>query len=273
MRFDLSTARRLVLKSLAGEAATRSFSIDNVESSVAHFYAQESGWTKPPGSDWRVALGPDGPGLVNEAIWDFIVQRVISFAYPNNLCLTVFGREVVRQQRWLPYDPDGYLLEFGRRAPRLFGLCQLYVAEALNCFRTGCFIAACVMVGAASEAAMNDLFQQLAGAMKASGKMPEVDAYERRLNKEPSFYNRYELFRNHFDHVRSKLPAKLTDDFDGQLVGVFHLIRQYRNEAGHPTGTAIEREAAFRNLALFVDYCRRIEEIGDWMRTNPDKLT
>jgi hypothetical protein len=253
--------------------ATRNIAVANIVTEVGHLYARERGHDTPgPSGDWRSALGSEGPIFVYEVVWDLIVQRVLTFVTDNGLALTAFGREVVREQSWSPYDPDGYLRELKSQASRLFDVCQLYVAEALSCFRGGSYIAASVMLGAASEAAMLDLFQQLATAMRA-GKMPEVDDYERKLSKEFSFYKRYELFMRHFGGVRPKLPGALTDDLDGQMVGVFHLIRQYRNEAGHPTGTAVERMAAFRNLTLFAYFCKRIEEIGNWLLANPEKLT
>ena len=223
------------------------------------------------------AVTTEEKSKVHEVIWDLIVQRVLTVESGGTsswafLRLTEFGKEIVNEQRWSPYDPDGYLKALQGQAPRVFDLCLLYVGEALNCFRGGSYIATCVMLGAASEAAMVDFFQQLADAMRANGRMPEVETYERRLGKETSFYKRYELFSRYFGEVRAKIPLKFTDDLDGQLVGVFHLIRQYRNEAGHPTGTAIGRIAAFRNLTLFIEYCKRIEEISDWLRSNPEKL-
>ena len=211
-------------------------------------------------------------------LWDCIVQRILTVGLSGSwswafVRLTEYGREVVREQQWSPYEPDGYLRELRGQAPRLFDLSQLYVAEALSCFRGGSYIATSVMLGAASEAAMLDLFQRLATAMRANGKMPEVDDFERKLRKEASFYKKYEVFAPRFSEVRPKLPSKLTEDLDGQLTGVFYLIRQYRNEAGHPTGTRVERTDAFGNLRLFLPYCRRIEDLGNWLETNSEKLT
>jgi hypothetical protein len=81
------------------------------------------------------------------------------------------------------------------------------------------------------------------------------------------------VFRRYFDPVRAKLPGHLVDDLDGQMDGVLNLIRNYRNDAVHPTKTKIERMAAFRNLVLFGPYSQRIEQLGDWLESNADKLS
>ena len=284
---DESTARRLISKYLVSLSSRPDtpFEMKDLENEVGRWYSEEQGGRNtPPNADWTIQLGPNGITRVHEAIWDLIVQRVLTLSRFNDqwhpqaqnwkyLRLTEYGAEVVREQRWSPYDPDGYLKELKGQSPRVFSLCQLYVAEALTCFRGGAYIATSVMLGAASEGAMLDLFERLVGAMKANGRMPEVDDYERKLSKEQSFYKKYELFNRRFSEVRPKVPGRLTDDLDGQMIGVFHLIRQYRNEAGHPTGTAVERLDAFRNMTLFISYCKRIESLGDWLEGNPEKLT
>ena len=129
------------------------------------------------------------------------------------------------------------------------------------------------MLGAASEGVIIDLFQRLAVAMKTNGKMPEVSGYEEKLKKEPSVFNKYEIFKKYFTPLKSKLPSELTDDIDLQLDGAFNLIRYYRNSSGHPTGAHVDRMSAYTSLILFVPYCKRIEKVGDWLEFNAEKLT
>jgi len=212
--------------------------------------------------------------MVYEILWDCIVQRILTPTEGNSaiLRLTDFGKEVAKEQRWSPYDPDGCLKELAKKAPRLVKLCEMYIVEALTCFSGGAYLATAVMLGAASEGNVLALLNRYHVAMAKAG-MPEHSGYQDRVQRAHSFYEKYQVFRRYFDPVRPKLPGRLVDDWEGQMDGVLNLIRNYRNDAGHPTRTKVERMAAFRTLVLFGDYCERIEQVGDWLESNTDKLT
>ena len=60
----------------------------------------------------------------------------------------------------------------------------------------------------------------------------------------------------------------VADDLDIQLDGVFNLIRNTRNDAGHPTSTNIDRRLAYANLQLFIPYCSRIYNLIAYFNNN-----
>ncbi len=263
---DTETARRLVLQFLATNPSFGEGISDQV-GDIERWVAGQAGTSTSPSQMTRV----------HEVIWDLIVQRVLTVESKGSyqwafLRLTEFGKEVVREQLWSPYDPDGYLKELANQAPRLAELCEMYITEALACFRGGSYLATAVMLGAASEGNMLDLFGRYHEAM-VKGGVHEHPGYQERLQKAHSFYDKYKVFRRYFDPAKAKLPGRLVDDLDGQMDGVLNLIRNYRNDAGHPTKTKIERMATFRSLVLFVPYTQRIEQLGDWLESNADKLT
>jgi hypothetical protein len=261
MMLDIETSRRLVLQFLAGQPSFGQGLNDQV-SDIERWVAGQAG-----------TLTPQDQSKVDEVIWDLIVQRVLTIESKGSygwafLRLTGFGKEVVKEQRWSPYDPDGYVRELRKQAPALASLCQMYAEEALQCFRSGCYLAAVVMLGAASEGIVNELFRRFITALKAGG-VPEAPSVEGKIEKEQSIYRKYEVFRKHFDPlVKPKLPSDLSDDLNLQFDGVFNLIRFYRNDAGHPTGTKIERTSAFTSLVLFVPYCKRVEDLINWLKAN-----
>jgi hypothetical protein len=261
MMLDIETSRRLVLQFLAANPSFGQRPSDQV-SDIELGVAAQAG-----------TLTPQDLSKVHEVIWDLIVQRVLTVDSKGSyqwgfLRLTEFGKEVVKEQRWSPYDPDGYVRELRKQAPKLASLCQMYAEEALQCFRSGCYLAAVVMLGAASEGIVSELFRRFVIALKAGG-VPEAPSVEAKIEKEQSVYRRYEVFRKHFDSLaKPKLPPELGDDLDLQFDGVFNLIRYYRNDAGHPTGTRIERMSAFTSLVLFVPYCKRVEDLINWLEAN-----
>jgi hypothetical protein len=278
MAFDLTTARRLVLKCLSRFVHGQEVQLGWLEADVGQAYAAECGITAaPPGGDWAQCLGPNGVAVVHEVVWDLIVQRVLTIRKFETyswaiVAVTDFGAEVLKEQRWSPYDPDGYLGELRRQAPTLALLCQMYAEEALHCFRSGCYLAAVVMLGAASEGIVIELFRRFVAALKAGG-VSEAPSVEGKIEKEQSVYRKYEVFRKHFDSlVRPKLPSELGDDLNLQFDGVFNLIRHYRNDAGHPTGARIEQSSAFTGLRLFVPYCKRVDDLINWLEKNTGVL-
>ena len=278
MTFDLQTAERVVLKALSSCKAGHKICLDHLETQVGHIYGCESGVTIAPGGDWRNCLGQDGLSLVHQVVWDLIVQRVLTIQNASGnyswstVSLTQFGVEVLPEQRWSPYDPDGYLKELANKAPKLVKLCEMYIAEALTCFRGGAYLATAVMLGAASEGNVLDLLRRFHSAM-VKAAMSEHTGYQDKIRKAHSFYEKYQVFLRYFGSVKGKLPGSLGDDWEGQMDGVLHLIRHYRNDAGHPTGSTVERMSAFRTLVLFPDYCQRIEQVGDWLESHANELT
>ncbi|MGO9270303.1 MAG: hypothetical protein ACLQOO_08640 [Terriglobia bacterium] len=261
---DVETANRLVLQFLAANPSFgqgHSDQVDHIERSVAG----QAG-----------TLSFEDTAKVHEVIWDLIVQRVLTVGSKMScgwpfLSLTEFGKKIIKDQRWSPYDPDGYLRELTDKAPRVGKRCEMYIAEALTSFRGGAYLATSVMLGAASEGSMLDLFDRYHDAM-AKGGLHEHSGYQEKLRKAHSFYEKYKVFHRYFEAAKAKLPGNLGEDLDGQMDGVLNLIRNYRNEAGHPTGTKIERMGAFRNLVLFIEYCRRVEAVGDCLESNPERL-
>jgi hypothetical protein len=272
MTFDSQTAERIVLKALSSYKAGEKIGLDRLETEVGSIYGSECGVARPASwADWRHCLGPNGASTVHQVVWDLIVQRVLTVENAqgnyswSTVSLTKFGAEVVAEQRWSPYDPDGYIKELRAQAPALTSLCQMYAEEALRCFSNGCYLATVVMLGAASEGIVNELFRRFVTALKAAG-VPEAPSVQGKIEKEQSVYRKYEVFRKHFDPlVRPKLPPELGDDLNLQFDGVFNLIRFYRNDAGHPTGARIERMSAFTSLVLFVPYCKRVEDLVNWL--------
>jgi hypothetical protein len=253
--------------------------VGQIHTGVEKLVAREAGqWQQGFAPDGTRLVGRGDTPLVNEVIWDLIVERVLTVGSDSSnqelpfVRLTEFGAEVVKQQRWSPYDPDEYLKELADKVPKLAKLCEIYIAEALTCFRGGAYLATAVMLGAASEGNVLDLLDRYHAAMANAG-MPEHSGYQDKVQKARSFYEKYQIFRRYFDPVRPKLPGRLVDDWEGQMDGVLNLIRNYRNDAGHPTMTKVERMGAFRTLVLFGHYCERIEQVGDWLESNTDRLT
>ena len=172
--------------------------------------------------------------------------------------LTAYGADVVKEQILSPYDPDGYLKELESLAPRLANLCDMYIAQALSCFGGGSYLATAVMLGAASEGNILDLFDRYHEAM-AKGGVHEHSGYQAKLQKAHSFYDKYKVFRRYFDPVRAKLPSRLVDDLDGQTDGCLAssgIIRTTQATPQRRRSSAWPRSAASSCLRLILSESR-----------------
>ena len=218
--------------------------------------------TYPPGDQAKII----------EIIWSLIVQGVLvpglndaNEGWPF-LRLTDYGRRCLAEERLLPHDPDGFLLQFTKEVPSADSVIVDYLEEALQCFLRGQNRAAAVMLGGASEKAVLLLFEAYGNAI--TNPIRQKKFFED-LERANSIFRKYEIFDKRFATTRPQLPIELQENVNSLLRGVFDLIRSSRNDAGHPTsGVLVDRDTVYSHLRLFVPYCKRIYGLIDWLSTN-----
>src|SRR5262249_7226244 len=69
------------------------------------------------------------------------------------------------------------------------------------------------------------------------------------------------------DHLKGLLDRDLRADLETRLSGIFSMIREVRNEAGHPTGCTVSREVCYANLMVFPTYLRKVYDLIEWLNT------
>jgi hypothetical protein len=239
---------------------------------VGNLKAKVQGISDRGFGDGRRFLDRGDAGLINEVIWSLIVQGILVPGLDDSnqlwpfLRLTEYGRQCVAQGYILPHDPDHYLREFREVVPSIDSVVLEYLTEALQCYLYGINRAAAVMLGGASEQAVLLLFES---SINSVGDPATKTRYEAELGKAQSIYRKYEIYDKRFATVRSLVPKALSDNIDSLLRGVFDLIRNSRNEAGHPaSGMLVDRDVVFSHLRLFIPYCKRIYGLIDWFNSN-----
>ena len=65
------------------------------------------------------------------------------------------------------------------------------------------------------------------------------------------------------------LPEKLKEDIKSHVEGIFELVRNQRNDSGHPTGKDVSKDDLFINLRLFITFCQDIYKLIEWLDANP----
>jgi hypothetical protein len=227
---------------------------------------------RPSFGDGRQFLERGDETILNEIIWSLIVQGILVPGLDDAnstlpfIRLTEYGRRCVEEDRLLPHDPDGYLREFQKALPGVDTTILEYLTESLQCYIHGLHRASAVMLGAASEQAILLLIYRCADSI---ADLPSRERFESDVDKAPSMFRKYEIFEKRFSTVKTGMPKNLTNNVDSLLRGVFDLIRNTRNDAGHPAiGAEVNRDGIYSHLKLFIPYCLRIYGLIGWFSNN-----
>jgi hypothetical protein len=106
-----------------------------------------------------------------------------------------------------------------------------------------------------------------------------VEAYAQAMNpaRQAKFAKATQgkMLKTHYDeflkmlqgHLRVLLPRAQEADLDTTLLGVFSMIRNLRNDAGHSTGRSVPREVCYANLMVFPAYLRKVYDLIDWLNS------
>jgi hypothetical protein len=202
--------------------------------------------------DRIIFLGNSPKGLGDQA-WGWPFYR-----------LTEYGKMVVNDREYQPYDPDGYLSRLKKEIPAVDEVVLRYLEEGLTCYRQYLLLAAAVMIGCAAEKVMLllvDAFGRAISDTKAKEK------YEKEIASW-LISRKYEALWKRLESLAGQLPSGLGDNLHVILDRVFDLIRTTRNDAGHPTGKQIEREAVYANLLLFPGYSKRVYGLIGYLSKN-----
>jgi hypothetical protein len=265
----LEEARSFVMQAFRQRGCSQAA---HVLTSVADLKAKAQGLDRARLGDGRQFLDKGDQPLLLEVIWSLIVQGVlvpgsddIRQGWPF-LRLTEYGRRCVDEDRILPHDPDGYLREFQKAIPNADPAVIEYLTESLQCFIHGLNRAAAVMLGGASEKAVLLLIESYTNSIS---DIPTRQRFESEVQKTQSIFRKYEFFDKQFSGIKNRMPKMLAENVDSLLRGVFDLIRNSRNDAGHPaSGTLLDRDLVYSHLRLFIPYCERIYGLIGWFETN-----
>jgi len=167
--------------------------------------------------------------------------------------ITEYGEKILQNTEYQPYDPGGYLQKIQAEIPTLDSVIIRYLEECLSCFRRNLLLSSAVMLGCASEKAVLLLIDSFGCTLQEADKI----AFE----KETNIFiisRKYNALWSRLEPMARTLPDNLGDHLGNILDRTFDIIRTTRNEAGHPSGNAIEKETVHANLLLFPIFCKRI---------------
>lgn len=200
--------------------------------------------------------------LADEVFWDLFRQGIITLGLNRSnqgfpwFRLSSFGKKVIEQSEpYFFHDLSSYEAAIRRVVPKIEDTTLLYVKEAMQAYMSGCLLSATVMIGVATEGAflrLLDTIEQHSTWNPIFKNASEQRTVLQKLNK----------FRALADqHLMKQLPGDLKENFNTDFEGVVSMIRNARNESGHPSGKVIPREECFVLLRLFIPCCKKIYDL------------
>ena len=205
--------------------------------------------------------------LLREVFWDLFRQGIITLgsdeANPQFPWFKVshFGKKILANQNvYLFHDLESYTKLIQSNVPNINDITMLYLQEAMQSFRSGCMLAATVMLGVASEHSFLLLIE-------AAENSPKYGCHFGNVSKERTILQKFRKFRAAFEkNVLADLPGDIRENLDIEFDGILSVIRTFRNDSGHPSGKILEREQTYVLLQMFVPYCRKIYQLMDFLR-------
>jgi hypothetical protein len=222
----------------------------------------------PGGFGQTFSLVDKDIGRVSEIVWDLIVERVLTIGWDASnpawpfLRLTEYGKLVVKEQHPTPHDPSGYLCRLQSEIPTLDPIIIDYLNESLTAYRINLLLSSTITLGCASEKAMLILIESFCNAIQDATKKTAFTG----LTNGKMISRQFDEFKKRV--FQCNIPTSITNNLENDLVGIFQMIRNYRNDTGHPTGIKLNREQVYANLMVFISYCKKVYSLIDYLNIN-----
>jgi len=176
--------------------------------------------------------------------------------------LTEQGRKTLASISRDPANPEGYLKHL-YSVSKLNPIAKSYLEEGLNCYVASLYKSSAVMVGAASEALINELRDAVRTKHEAANmKIP------RNLNTWRAKETLAGL-KSVFEDKTRNMPYSLREEYESYWPAFTQQIRAARNEAGHPQSIEpIKQETVHASLLIFPELSRLENHLLTWVNEN-----
>jgi len=127
-------------------------------------------------------------------------------------------------------------------------------------------MASTMMLGIASEITFLNLCDVMLNALKDSGERTKFQKIVDRI----SMVAKFEFVRDKIEEIMKNAKHALPDNTTIILLSVFDLIRAERNDVGHPQGNLpnLTRDQVFVYMRMFPQYCKTVQEVEHYLKTN-----
>jgi len=207
------------------------------------------------------ALSGKDKDLCLEIFWDLFRQGIITLGLDDQnrefpfFRISSFGKKILDNETvYFFHDLSSYEKLILEEIPDIDDMTILYLKEAMQAFFVECRLSSSVLLGVAIENALECLYDSI----NANGKYKD---HFRNVREERSLHSRFTKFKNKLTEINKDLPPEIKSNLGSNLDMIVSIIRNYRNESGHPSGEMITREQCYVNLQLFIPCYKKIYEL------------
>ncbi len=238
--------------------------IGHLKINIAECLAKRGAQSSPSQAGYRgePRLSGMDDQLADEVFWDLFRQGIVMLgldAHNQGLPwfrVTSFGQKILQQgEPYFFHDLSSYEAAIRKAVPAIDDTILLYAKEAKQAYMSGCLLSATVMIGVATEGSFLKLLDTIEQHPTWSQPFKSVFEQKTVLQKLKKFLNIAE------QQLMKSLPGSLKENFDTEFAGIMNMIRNARNEAGHPSGKIISREECFVLLRLFIPCAKKIHDL------------
>ncbi len=172
------------------------------------------------------------------------------------------GRRTLEKLSRDPGNPAGYLQHLATVA-NLNAVASSYLREGLDCFVSGFYKAAAVMIGGAAESVILDLRDL------ACQKLSEANIAEPNGLSDWRIKTVLNALYDLLDPRKSSFPKDLREKFEAYWLAFAQQIRGTRNDAGHPSSVdPVTEEGVHASYLIFPDLVRLSNDLAEWISAN-----
>lgn len=201
--------------------------------------------------------------LFLELFWDLFRQGIITLGYDDSnrefpfFRVTSFGKRLLEgSDPYFFHDLSSYEKVIKDNVPDIDDITLIYLKEAMQAFMSGCLLSSSVMLGVATEHTFLKLLD-IAIVNPTHGSLFSS------VSREKSILPKLNKFKKVLDGNMGILPSNVKEDLDTNFSGIVSMIRNFRNESGHPSGKIISREQTYVLLHLFIPCCKKMYQLMD----------
>ncbi|MCD4784071.1 MAG: hypothetical protein K8T10_09645 [Candidatus Eremiobacteraeota bacterium] len=210
----------------------------------------------------EIGLSQTDSSVFLEVFWDLIRQGIINVNYswdenPPYIKVSSFSERIFNDDRlYFFHNVLSYEKIIKEQIPNIDDVTLIYLMEGMRSFLAGCWLSATVMMGVSAEHVFSKLLESVKNNVKYKDMFKNVFEEEKILKKINKFKN---ILRQNEKNL--PLERETKEGLETNLFGIIELIRNFRNESGHPTGKIISREQCYVLLNLFIPYCKKMYQL------------
>ena len=217
----------------------------------------------PNGPSGRNVIDNDDSEAITEIFWDLFRQGIITpgiNASENGFPwfrVSTFGKKLLKNDdTYFFHDVTSFESILKKEIPKIDDVTMLYLKESMQAYRVGCYLSSTVMLGVATENTFNLLVDTVE-------QNPVHAVAYKNVFKERMLLSKIKKYKAVLNNDLASLPSTIKEDLETHFDGILSIIRNSRNEAGHPTGKIPSREQCYVLLNLFVPHGKKMYQLTE----------